>query len=104
MTVEHKTIVGLEDVTAVIFECRTCGARVTVSPENARIPQKCPACPELWLPKPAPKAESSVSTYVNFLDAFTKIRAQAAMSDEWPKFRILLQFDVPQIPARSPLA
>jgi len=37
------------------------------------------------------------STHVNFVEAIGKIRAQdAETGNEWPKFRVLLEFDEPK--------
>jgi hypothetical protein len=44
MTIERKIVVGLEDLKALIFECRAvekaCKSRVSVSPDQARIPAR----------------------------------------------------------------
>ncbi|KKK72589.1 hypothetical protein LCGC14_2902380, partial [marine sediment metagenome] len=33
MTVEHRIVVGLGDIKAVVFQCNKCAARVAVSPD-----------------------------------------------------------------------
>ena len=50
MTFEHKIIVGLDDIKAVIIECK-CGTRVSLSPDAVHIPEKCPAtaCDAVWV-------------------------------------------------------
>lgn len=96
MTVERKIIVGLGDITALILECKNCSTRVVLSPDKAEIPRSCPSCPQQWLPAAPPKVESTVSVFANFIEAIRKIRdMQSSSGDEWPKFRILLEFDEP---------
>jgi hypothetical protein len=102
MTVERKIVVGLEDLKALIFECKNCGARVVVSPERAEIPRSCPACPQQWLPTPPPKIESTASVHANFVEAVGKIRGlESSSGNQWPKFRVLLEFDEPELAGRG---
>jgi hypothetical protein len=96
MTIERKVIVGVEDVKAVIFECKGCKARVTISPDGARIPQRCPNCQEQWLSSSVSTTSTSLSAYVAFLESLGKMREKALETNgEWPKFRILFEFDEP---------
>ncbi len=102
MTVERKVVVGLADLKAIVFECREdrCKARVTMLPDNARIPQKCPACGREWVPSPPPETKSTLSNHMNLVDAIARIRAQEP-NNEWPKFRILFEFDEPELSGRA---
>jgi hypothetical protein len=102
MTAEHKIVVSLEDVKAIIFECKHCRTRVTVLPDSASVPANCPHCPTVWLSRPGPKLENSLSPYLNFLQSLAAIRSHSATTgDEWPKFRILLEFDEAELCGRA---
>jgi hypothetical protein len=106
MTVERNVVVGLADLKTVIFECRQerCKTRVTVLPDHARIPPRCPGCGQEWAPKHPPETIATVSNYANLVESIAKIRAQEP-NDEWPKFRILLGFDEPELAgSRAPAA
>jgi hypothetical protein len=109
MTVERKIVVGLDDLRALTFECKDCRSRVTVSPDQARVPQRillrlgerCPNCGREWVRYPPPENRVTLSNHVNLIDAIGKIRAQEKGSDEWPKFRVLLEFDEPEMAGRK---
>ncbi len=94
MTLEHKIVVGLNDIKAVIFECRQCHTRVSMSPDDIRIPTKCPKedC-AVWIgSEPAivtTPYEATTSKYLNFVQAIGHIRK----SNNGAAFRILLEFD-----------
>jgi hypothetical protein len=94
MTVEHKIVVGLEDIKAVTFECRQCGTRVSMSPAEIQIPRQCPAaaCSSVWIMgKPAGMTsdyEASTSAHLNFVSAIGHIRKHNGAA-----FRILLEFE-----------
>jgi hypothetical protein len=92
MTVEHKLVVGLDDVTAVTFECtvENCHGRATVSPDHAEIPSECPACHRAW--NVSTKSEEVASPYYNFVKGLVKIRTLLANG---ARFRILLEFTAP---------
>jgi hypothetical protein len=99
MTVEHKFVVGLDDLKAVIFACRhpACTARAVVSPEHSKVPEHCPGCGREWMPaRLLAEIKTTQSTYVNFVEAIGKIRAHDAEAANGPKFRILLEFDEPK--------
>jgi hypothetical protein len=105
MTLEHKLVVGLDDIKAVVFECRQCGTRVSMVPADVRIPNQCPtgACASVWIMgKPAgmtSEYEASTSAHLNFVSAIGYIRKHNGAA-----FRILLEFDSqpkPDSPTRS---
>lgn len=113
MTVEHKLVVGLEDIKGIVFECRNqerhCSSRVHVSPDESRIPTRCPSCGVEWLPlDKLAEIKTTSSTWLNFVQAIGTLRArEVAPSVEAvrPKFRILLEFDDParSTPVKPPL-
>jgi hypothetical protein len=95
MTVEHKIVVGLDDIKAVIFECRQCRTRVSMSPTDAtEIPVQCPQrnCASVWITgRPSAirsEHDSSTSAHINFVSAIGYIRKHNGAA-----FRILLEFD-----------
>jgi len=90
MTVEHTISVGLDDIKAVTFECNQCHAKMSVSPDNGRVPTDCRQCGAVWLigdPSPYP---TGGSPYTAFLFAIGKIRA--SIKGGMP-FAILLEFN-----------
>ena len=99
MTVEHKLVVGLGDLKAIVFACRHqgCTARAVISPEQAKVPEHCPGCGREWM-RASLLGEIKVtsSTYVNLVEGIGKIRAHEAEAGNGPLFRILLEFDEPK--------
>jgi len=102
MTVEHKLLVGLEDIQGIVFECRNpeerCTSRVHVSPDAAKIPAHCPSCGVEWIRLDRlAEIKVSSSTWVNFVQAISTLRArELALDLDKPKFRILLEFEDPR--------
>lgn len=94
MTIEHKFVAGLDDIKAVIFECRQCRTRVSMSPADVHIPRQCPAelCGSAWIVgQPASVTsdfEASTSAHLNFVASIGHIRKRNGAA-----FRILLEFD-----------
>ena len=94
MTIEHSIVVGLDDIKTVIFECRQCHTRVSMSPDDIRIAVKCPKedC-AVWLASEAAKVvspyEATTSKYLNFVQALGHIRK----STNGATFKILLEFN-----------
>ncbi len=94
MTIEHSIVVGLDDIKTVIFECRQCHTRVSMSPDDIRIPVKCPKedC-AVWLAGEPAKVvspyEATTSKYLNFVQALGHIRK----STNGATFKILLEFN-----------
>ncbi|SRR5712692_2574940 len=101
MTVEHKIVVGMEDLRSVIFECKNaqqnCKSRVGVSPDRGRNPPQCPNCGAEWVKYPLAPIEVNGTDFTKFIELLAAIRKQGAASSEWPKFRILLEFDEPEL-------
>jgi hypothetical protein len=95
MTIEHKIVVGLDDIKTVIFECKQCRTRVSMSPDEIRIPPKCPkenCVSRTWIVgSPSgltSEYEGSTAAHINFVDAIGHIRKNKSAA-----FRILLEFD-----------
>jgi hypothetical protein len=96
MTIEHKIVVGLDDIRAVIFECRQCHTRVSMSPTDAiDIPAQCPQrnCASVWITGRAAAIKSdyegSTSASINLVSAIGYIRKK----NNGSAFRILLEFE-----------
>jgi hypothetical protein len=94
MTIEHKIVVGLNDIKTISYECRKCGARAAF-PLGAQLEPNnvCYSCRDQWR-----KEESSVpwvskdeSAFMRFLKALNDIRTlekEGAIG-----FRVILEFD-----------
>jgi hypothetical protein len=101
MTFEHKIVVGLNDVKAVIYEClnKNCGARVIASPDTVQIPKQCPSCNEGWLSGEQTSRQSDTSQEKNFVEALRQLRI---LGTKPLPFRILLEYDItPSSPVAS---
>ena len=95
MTVEHKIVVGLEDIAAITLEClnpKGCHSRVSVSPDKIKIPSNCPQCNHEWVPE-AISGVTSVKAwpYANFVNSIKLIR-EGKTPEGQPGFKILLEF------------
>jgi hypothetical protein len=93
VTFEHKIVVGLNDIKAVIFECANakCRARLSVFPDKIQIPAKCQNCNEAWIDHRERKSfldDSSQQT--NFIKALSNLRM---LEENGAPFKILLEFD-----------
>ncbi len=90
MTIEHKIVVGLDDIMAVTFECNQCHSKLTVPPDKIKLPQDCRQCGAEWFSGVDMPYPTGGSPYSSFIRALTTIRSQ--LKDRMP-FRILLEFD-----------
>lgn len=89
MTFENTVIFGLEEIKAVIFECK-CGARIAVSPESMNFPPaKCP-CGHAWDWNIALNFNSTESPFQAFLSSVARLRSLPM--DKFG-FKILLQIE-----------
>jgi hypothetical protein len=95
MTFERKIIVGLEDITAVILECKNekCKKRI-LHQLNAGIdiPILC-TCQRPWLAPAVIKIRETDSPLFNFINLISPIRSLT--ENDAIGFKILLQFDEP---------
>ena len=94
MTFEHKIVVGVDDIKAVVIACK-CGIRLSLSPDDIRIPANCPSpdCGIAWSAKPTHSVSSEhdawASANLSFADAIGQMRKHLKNSS----FRILLEFN-----------
>lgn len=99
MTIEHKLLVGLDDIQGVVFECRNqeqaCSSRVRISADQGRIPARCPNCGVEWVRYPLANIELSGTPFTKFVDLLADVRKQQAANPDFPKFHILLEFEDP---------
>lgn len=92
MTVERRIIVGLEDIKALIFECRECKSKIVLTPEDSDKPPK--TCPKghAWewnIPEEYETINGSVFFF--FLRALKRLRDR--VEERASGFKILLEFD-----------
>jgi hypothetical protein len=95
MTLEHKVVVGLDDIKAVTLECNQCHVRLTMFPEEIKIPHNCRHCDATWVYGNPSQHQSSTSAILNFVNAIGIIRKQMQAGNP---FTILLEFDEPKKP------
>lgn len=92
MTFERKIIVGLEDITAMSFQCLKCPFKITVSPDNVgEIPTKCSAGHDWFLGEKIGEVLSPVETFMKSVGRLRMTFNQKALG-----FKVLLEFDEPK--------
>lgn len=86
MTYEHKIVVSLDEIRAVVFECNTCKSRTAISPANLlAIPENCPNG-HLWQRTGLGHTGAWVTSLKHFSDPVY----------EKSGFKILLEFEEPK--------
>jgi len=96
MTVEHNIVVGLEDITAIILECKNgaCAKRISYQPSaGIDIPLQC-TCGRTWLAPAIIHARETDSPLFNFVNLIAPIRVLS--ENKQIGFKILLQFSEPR--------
>jgi hypothetical protein len=103
MTYEQKTIVSLEDIKAICFQCKKCSAKISVSPDSGlSAPTQCLQCREPWIKDISLAMESVMqsvhqeqqSSLIKFVKSLAKMRDPEVLNSFG--FRILLEFDGPK--------
>lgn len=91
MTIEHKFVAGLDDILAVTLECAQCHTRLTMSPDDIRIPKSCrhEGCEAQWISGEPAEVASVTSPHFNLASAIRAIRKQLKKG---AAFRVLLEF------------
>ena len=94
MTIEHKIIVSLEEITAIVLKCTTkgCNSRTSFSPDKSDImPPKCPHGHQwTWeVYNDKPRVESPIMIWLELL---RKLRDPMTNNCG---FKICLEFDEP---------
>jgi hypothetical protein len=100
MTFEHKLVVGLEEIKAVIFQCRheDCTAKITLAPEQIqRPPNSCPKGHAWDWSIPEEYEAVTGSAFVFFLRALRRLRDP--VFEKAAGFKILIEFDEPMQPS-----
>jgi hypothetical protein len=97
MTLEHRMIVGIDDIKAITFECLNCKTRTTVPVSSLRsVPQACGSCNAVWWT--GADVASNVSTSgpaaIGFIQAIVTLKIM--IREKKDAFRILLEFDDPR--------
>lgn len=92
MTFENKIVVGLDDIKAVTLECGKCKSRLTVTPDQIKIPSRCPSprCDQQWLSDVVEHISVPNSSYLQLCAAISELRK---VVNHMP-FTILLEFEV----------
>ena len=96
MTYERKITAGLEDIKAIIFECKKCKSRLSMSPDSVGdIPINCLRleCKQPWKLTENAFSESVRSPFANFVDGLAKIRKTLVNNPDASGFTIILEFD-----------
>jgi len=96
MTFERKIIVGIEDISAVSFECNGCKAKTTLMPDKLppEIPYSCKHCGHTWRASVIDAPDVTRATFESFTRSMVSIRT--LLREKALGFRILLEFDEPR--------
>ena len=90
MTFEHRITAGLSDITAIVFECSTCHARLALVPEDITgLPQQCPRG-HAWDWNVPTQNQSMGSPILAFLHALKNLRGALI---EKSCFGVALEYD-----------
>lgn len=98
MTYERKITVGLDDIKTIVFECKKCKSRLSLSPDSVGdIPFQCPRleCKHPWRFADAGFSDSVRSPFSNFVSGLAGVRKLIAQEQKEPGvgFTIILEFD-----------
>lgn len=104
MTFEHKLLVSLGEIKAVVFECtrasglsageRECKSRIVVPPDDiSSLPLACPRN-HAWDWNVPTENAGFISALPQLIDALKKLRMSGRESQSG--FRIFLEFDEPE--------
>jgi hypothetical protein len=89
MTVEHKITVNLNDIKAIVFECRKCHARIAIPAAEVKVPYAC-TCGQQWRPDYQENVPTPKWPYERFCTAFKQCRT---LQDNDAMFTMFLEFD-----------
>ena len=99
MTSERRIVVGLGDIRAVTFECKSCGVRVSYQPDDSHlmpVNTNCPACNEDWWTTSTTRGSvfgTQADIVANLLTGLQGVRKLADQKSVG--FRLLLEYDEP---------
>lgn len=99
MTIERKLVANLLDIRALVLECKTCHARVSVDPDKANelTPYQCPVCSAPWATGRTPNARAFASATATFVALLPDVRkAVRGEGDTNVGFVIHFEFDEPK--------
>jgi uncharacterized paraquat-inducible protein A len=100
MAIRRRIEAGIDDIRAIVFECKSCAMRITLpANKTTEVAHLCPTCNAVWW------RGNDLSSHVNTSGPaaaalIQAIRTLAAMArDNEDNFRIFLEFE--DLPGRS---
>lgn len=97
MTVEHRMIVGINDIKAVTFECLNCKTRITVQADSLRdVPRVCGSCNTVWWASTDTTAYVSTSAPAPLALIQAIVTMNILIREKKETFRVLFEFDEPK--------
>lgn len=96
MTFEHKIVVGFDDLKAVSFQCKNCGARMSIQAKSLRdVPLACGSCNAGWrTASGAGQGMTAESAAQGLVEAIVSLRV--LIRENQDLFRVLLEFEEPK--------
>ena len=95
MTVERTLVVGFDDLKAVAFQCKNCGARISIQAKSLRdVPLACGSCNARWRTAGAGQGMTAESAATGLIEAIVSLRV--LIRENQDLFRVLLEFEEPK--------
>jgi hypothetical protein len=97
MTVERTLIVGFDDLKAVSFQCKNCGARMSIQAKVLRdVPLACGSCNARWRTVGAGQGQgmTAESAATGLIESIVMLRV--LIRENQDLFRVLLEFEEPK--------
>lgn len=94
MTFEHKLLIGLDEIKALVFQCNECNSRTVVAPESIERPfTKCPQG-HAWDWNAPTEFKEFSSPFLAFFYAVKRLRDP--VREKSSGFRLLLELEEPK--------
>lgn len=95
MTVERTLVVGFDDLKALAFQCKKCGARMSIQGKSLRdVPLVCGSCNARWRTAGAAQSMTAKSAATGLIESIVTLRV--LIRENQDLFRVLLEFEEPK--------
>src|ERR1039458_7428607 len=99
MTSERTLMVGFDDLKAVSFQCKQCGARMSIQAKSLHsVPLACGSCNARWRTAGG-QAVTAESAATGLIEAIVSLRV--LIKKDRDLFRVLLEFEEPKPDRKS---
>lgn len=97
MTVEHRILLGIADLKAVVCLCTKCGARLSIKPADIKVKslESCPACGRSWVRLDIGSHGHHFRPSVKLLEAILEMATMSETDTTESGVTILFEFEDP---------